>query len=65
MQKLVAPELTNEQFKIILEQGQKFTSADFIKLIRLFIRAENEIKSASLPQLPLELAIAEWVGEGK
>ena len=65
MQKLVAPELTNEQFKIILEQGKKFASADFIKLIRLFIRAENEIKSASLPQLPLELAIAEWVGEGE
>jgi len=64
MQKLVAPELTNEQLKIILEQGQKFAGADFIKLIRLFIRAENEIKSAALPQLPLELAIAEWVGEG-
>jgi len=65
MQKLVAPELTNEQFKIILEQGQKFSSADYIKLIRLFIRAENEIKSASLPQLPLELAIVEWVGGDK
>jgi len=56
--------LTDEQFKIILEQGQKLSGADFIKLIRLFIRAENETKSASLPQLPLELAVVEWSGEG-
>ncbi len=63
MRQLIAPELTDEQFKIILEQGQKFTSADFIKLIYLFIRAENETKSASLPQLPLELAMVEWAGE--
>jgi DNA polymerase-3 subunit gamma/tau len=61
MQKLIAPELTNEQFKTILEQGQKFTSVDFIKLIHLLIRVENEIKSAPLPQLPLELAAAEWM----
>ena len=62
MRQLIAPELTDEQFKIILEQGQKFTGADFIKLIRLLIRAENETKSASLPQLPLELAVVEWAG---
>jgi len=60
---LVAPELTDEQFKIILEQGKKFTGADFIKTIRLFMRAENEIKSAALPQLPLELAMVELIGE--
>ncbi len=60
---LIAPELTEEQFKTILEQGQKLSGADFIKLIRLFIRAENETKFASLPQLPLELAVVEWAGE--
>jgi len=64
MRELIAPELTDEQFKIILEQGQKLSGADFIRLIRLFIRAENETKSASLPQLPLELAVVEWSGEG-
>ncbi len=63
IRQLVAPELTDEQFKTILEQGQKFTSADFIKAIRLFMRAENEVKSAALPQLPLELAMVEWIGE--
>ena len=62
IRQLIAPELTDEQFAVILEQGQKLSGADFIKLIRLFIRAENETKSASLPQLPLELAVVEWAG---
>jgi DNA polymerase-3 subunit gamma/tau len=61
--RLIAPELTDEQFRTILEQGQKFSSADFIKIIRLFIRAENEIKFSALPQLPLELAVVELIGE--
>jgi DNA polymerase-3 subunit gamma/tau len=63
MRQLIAPELTEEQFKTILEQGQKFSSADYIKLIRLLIRAENEIKSSVLPQLPLELVIVELMGD--
>ena len=62
IRQLIAPELTDEQFAVILEQGQKLSGADFIKLIRLFIRAENETKFASLPQLPLELAVVEWAG---
>lgn len=59
MRRLIAPELTQEQFQVILEQGDKFSSADLVKAIKLFIRAENEIKSAILPQLPLELAVVE------
>ena len=56
---LIAPELTDEQIKIMLEQSQKFTSADYIKILHLLVRAENEIKFAILPQLPLELVVAE------
>ncbi|MBI4708783.1 MAG: DNA polymerase III subunit gamma/tau [Candidatus Portnoybacteria bacterium] len=56
---LVAPEFTQEQLKNILEQGQKFSATDLIKLVRLFIDAENQIKSAVFPQLPLELVIVE------
>jgi len=63
MRQLVAPELTEEQFKLLLEQGQKFSSETLISAIKLFIRAENEIKSAVLPQLPLELVIVELIGE--
>lgn len=59
LRQLVAPEFTDEQFKTIFEQGQSFTSGELIKLIKIFIAAENEIKSATLPQLPLELAIVE------
>ncbi|PIW75558.1 MAG: DNA polymerase III subunit gamma/tau, partial [Candidatus Portnoybacteria bacterium CG_4_8_14_3_um_filter_44_10] len=59
MAKLAAPELTEEQKKIILEQGQKFSYEELNRLLRLFIRAESEIKSAIFPQLPLELVIVE------
>jgi len=56
---LIAPEFTDEQLAAILEQGQKISSGDMIKLLRLFIEAENQIKSAVFPQLPLELVVVE------
>jgi len=56
---LIAPEFTDEQLKAILEQGQKFSSGDLVRLIKLFIEAENQIKSAAFPQLPLELVVVE------
>jgi DNA polymerase-3 subunit gamma/tau len=56
---LIAPEFTEEQLATILDQGQKFSSADLIKLLHLFIEAENQIKSAIFPQLPLELVVVE------
>ena len=63
MRQLIAPELTDERLNTILQQSQKFSSADYIKILRLLIRAENEIKSAVLPQLPLELAVVELIGD--
>jgi len=63
MAKLAAPELTEEQKKTILEQGQKFGYEELNNLIRLFIRAEYEIKGAIFPQLPLELAVVEVIRE--
>jgi DNA polymerase-3 subunit gamma/tau len=57
--KLAAPELTEENKKTILEQGQKFSFEEISRLMRLFINAENEIKNSILPQLPLELAVVE------
>ena len=59
---LVAPEFTDEQLKKILDQAQKFSSGDLVRLIKLFIEAENQIKSAVFPQLPLELAVVELLG---
>jgi DNA polymerase-3 subunit gamma/tau len=60
---LVAPELTKEQINVIIKQGQSFSQPDLIKLIHLFVRAGYEIKSADFPQLPLELAVVECIGE--
>jgi len=57
--KLVTAELTKEQIDVIIEQGEKISSADLIKVIHLFIQAGNEIKSADFPQLPLELTVVE------
>jgi len=57
--KLIAGDLTEEQIKEILLQGEKFSERELIKIIRLFIQAQSEIKNADFPQLPLELAIIE------
>ncbi len=56
---LVASELTKEQINVIINQGEKFSQADLIRTIHLFIQAGNQIKFADFPQLPLELAIVE------
>ena len=61
--KLVAPEMTEEYKKIILEQGQKISFEDLNKLMRLLINAEYEIKNAALPQLPLELVVVEMIND--
>ena len=57
---LVAAELTKEQLGVIIEQGRKFSQIDLIKAIHFFIQAEDQIKSADFPQLPLELAVVEY-----
>lgn len=61
--KLVAPELTDDQLNVIISQGQKFSAEDLVRLIHLFLSAEGDIKSLDFPQLPLELAVVEFLGE--
>ncbi len=56
---LVAPELTKEQIDDIMGMIQKFSHQQIIQAINLFIQAENQIKMADFPQLPLELAVVE------
>lgn len=63
LSKLVAVELTKEQLDTIISQGKKFSQPDLIRTIHLFIQAGNEVKSADFPQLPLELAVVECIGE--
>lgn len=47
------------------EQIKKLSAVEILRLIRTFIEAGREIKNATLPQLPLELAIIDLVGEQK
>ena len=58
---IIGLELTKEQLDDIIEQGKSFSEKDLTGIIRLFVNAENEIKFASLPQLPLELAVVEFL----
>jgi len=55
--------LTKEEIQNLEKQTEKFTEQGLQKIINLFLQAENRIKYSSIPQLPLELAIVEIVGE--
>jgi len=57
--KNLSSEMTEEQIKEAEKIADKIVMPRLIKMIKLFIEAEREIKSAIIPQLPLELAIAE------
>lgn len=53
---------TKEQEERIQKQSQNFLQADLQKTIEEFVRAENQMKYASIIQLPLELAIINSCG---
>ncbi len=57
--KNLSSEMTEEQIKETEKITSKIVMPRLIKMIKLFIKAEKEIKSAIIPQLSLELAIAE------
>jgi len=45
------------------EQAEKLSAAQILKFIKSIIEAQREIKSSSIPQLPLEMAVVDLVGE--
>ncbi len=51
--------LTKEEQGTLKELSGKLEGKDLNKLLELFLEAENKMKYASIPQLPLELAIVE------
>ncbi len=61
--------LLHEQFLIILEAkeitGDNLTLSEIKDLVSLFSQAYRELKSAYLPQLPLEIAVVEWEDRNK
>ena len=49
-------ELTDEQSKYLLEQAKGQTPAELVRVITCFTDIQGKIKSAFIPQLPLEMA---------
>ncbi len=56
-------DLDQEMEKNIISLSANFELNDLIKLINLFSAKKFEIKSAVIPQLPLEIAVIEYCGE--
>jgi DNA polymerase-3 subunit gamma/tau len=54
-------ELTKEQSKKMVDLAQKLTTKNILILLELFQTARKEIRSATLPQLPLEIAVVKFV----
>ncbi len=52
-------QVSPEQFKKIISQSKEIKLDEVLYLIKLFIKAEKDLKSATFPQLPLELVLVE------
>jgi len=59
MKESFSSEMTEEQIAELEIISQKTSIAQLLKIIRVFIQSKEDIKSSIIPQLPLELAIAE------
>ena len=55
--------LTKEEQEKLKIQSEKFERAQLHHILDLFLDAENKMKYSSIPQLPLELAIVDIMGE--
>lgn len=61
--KSFAFDLDDNMEKAIIGLAQKFEINDLLRLINLFVEKKLEIKSAVIPQLPLEIAIIEYCNQ--
>lgn len=59
MEEHFSSEMTEEQILELKEISAKATIAKVIKIIQAFIKSAQDIKSSLIPQLPLEMAIAQ------
>jgi len=57
LKEVVAPELTEDQFKDMMKQSESFESKDLQMLLESFIAIEDVVKKTSIPLLPIELAV--------
>ncbi len=54
-------ELTSEQIQNLIQTTQKLSTTDILLLLDLFQNARKEIRSATLPQLPVEIATVKFI----
>lgn len=59
----VGMSLTKEEQEKIHNQAEQFTSQELHNVLNLFLDAENKMRYSSIPQLPLELAIIDFITE--
>lgn len=59
MKKKFSSEMTEEQIAGLEEISKKISVPKLVGVIRAFMKAKDEIRSAILPQLPIELAVCE------
>jgi len=60
--KIFSYELTKEQAKTLVEQTKGHNSKELLFIIQCFSEIQGKIKSAFIPQLPLEMAIIKAIG---
>jgi len=48
---------SSQELKEIISSADRFSETELKKLISLLVEAENEVRRANIPQLPLELAV--------
>lgn len=59
MRKKFSSEMTEEQIAKVENIAKKISVSQVVRIIRAFITAKEEARSSILPQLPLEMAIAD------
>ncbi|MBI4117423.1 MAG: DNA polymerase III subunit gamma/tau [Parcubacteria group bacterium] len=52
-----------EEAKLVLSQAKVLTKDQIVRLVKIFMRAREEMKISPIQQLPLELAVIEYFGE--
>jgi len=63
MKDVILVDLSSEQLEKLQNQAKKVTVGRTVQLIKCFLEAQQNIGQAIYPQLPLELALIEVVGE--
>ncbi len=63
LKKLVEAKLTGEQADEMIEIGKALKEEEMLKILKIFIGVQNDLKSSMIIQLPLEMAVIEILGD--